>query len=177
MEPRPEALARVVARIDGKARGLARLATRGAVVGGVAALGLWSVAAGGRVTDWWQGTLSSLLVLALVGAPAAWLVNVRFALLELLELPEKLGGVATRRTASFRSDAVAPAPVERPEAGPLDAARSVWNVLRDYADVVGAWGAVAQLVAPPFWLLTAVAFLAVPVVVVVAVVAALVRLA
>ena len=102
-------------------------------------------------------------------------MNVRFALLELLELPEKLGGVATRRTATLRGDAASP--VERLDGGPLGAARSVWGVLRDSADVIGAWGAVAQLVAPPFWLLTAVAFVAVPVVVFVAIVAGLVRLA
>ena len=83
--------------------------------------------------------------------------------------------MATRRTASFRTDPTAP--VERPAGGPLGAARSVWEVVRDYTDVVGALGAVAQLVAPPFWLLTAVAFVAVPVVVVVAAVAGLVRLA
>ena len=175
MDPRPEALASVVARIEGKARWLARLATRVSAVGGVAALGFWWVTAGGRVTDRWRGTASSLLVLALVLAPAAWLVNVRFALLELVELPDKLAGVATRRAASLRTGGRAE-PIEPPDEGPLGAARSVWGVLRDFSDVVGAWGSVAQLVAPPFWLLTAAAFVAVPVVVVVAAVAGLARL-
>ena len=129
---------------------------------------LWWVAAGGRVTEWWEGTAASLLVLALVLAPAAWLVNVRFGLLELVELPDKLAGVATRRDG--------PPQPERPEEGTVGAIRSVWAVLSDFGDVIGAWGAVAQLVAPMFWLLTAVAFVAVPVVVVLAVAAGLVRL-
>jgi hypothetical protein len=40
--------------------------------------------------------------------------------------------------------------------------RSVRGVLRDYGDVVGSWGTVAQLLAPSFWLLTLVALGAVP---------------
>jgi len=174
VDPRSEALVRVVGRVEGKARWLARLATRAAIVGGAAAVVVWWIAAGGRVTDWWQGTAASLLVLALVAAPAAWLVNVRFALLELVELPAKLGGVATRRSAPLRAGRAAP--VEPPHEGPVGAVRSVWGVVRDFGDVVGAWGAVAQLVAPTFWLLTAVAFVAVPVVVLLAAVAALAHL-
>jgi hypothetical protein len=175
VDPRLEVLAGVVGRVEGKACWLARLATRVAAAGGVAALVLWWVFAGDRVGEWWQGTATSLLVLALLLAPVAWLVNVRFALLELVELPEKLSGVATRRTARLRTGTSA-GPVEWPEGGTLDAVRSLWGVLRDYGDVVGAWGAVAQLVAPPFWLLTAAAFVAVPVMVAVAVVVGLVTL-
>ncbi len=175
MGPPPEAVARVVARVEGKACWLARLATRAAVVGGTAGLVLWWVAAGDRVTEWLRGTAGSLLVLVLVLAPAAWLVNVRFALLELVELPDKLAGVATRRASSFRPGGPA-RPVERPAGGPVAAVRSVWGVLRDYGDVVGAWGAVAQLVAPTFWLLTAAALVAVPVVVALAATAGLMAL-
>ncbi|HVF14808.1 MAG TPA: hypothetical protein VM942_09435 [Acidimicrobiales bacterium] len=174
MGPQPEAVARVVAQVEGKVCWLARLATRTAVMGGVAGLLLWWVAAGDRVTEWWQGTAGSLLVLVLVVAPAAWLVNVRFALLELVELPDKLAGVANRRTGPLRPGHRAP--VQRPEGGRVAAVRSVWGVLRDYADVVGAWGAVAQLVAPTFWLLTAAAVVAVAVVVALAAVAGLVGL-
>ena len=162
----------MVARIEGKARWLARLATKAAALGGAAALVLWWVIAGDRVTEWWQGTASSLLVLALVLAPAAWLANVRFALLELVELPDKLAGVATRRVTSVGGRREAPP--EPPEGGPLGTARSVWGVLRDFGDVAGAWGAVAQLAAPTFWLLTVAALVAVPVVTVVAVVAVVV---
>ena len=178
VDPRLEPVARVVARVEGKARWLARLATRAAVVGGVGALVVWSVVSAGRLTEWWQGTVASLLVLALLAAPTAWLVNVRFALLELLELPEKLAGVTTRRAGQLLRTGARPAdsPVERPDGGPLGAARSVWGVLRDYGDVAGTWGAVAQLVAPWFWLLTGAAFLAVPVVVVLAAVLGLVEL-
>ena len=165
VDSRLEVLARVVGRVEGKACRLARLATRVAVVGAVAGLVLWWVVAGEGVTDWWRGTVASLLVLALLLAPAAWLVNVRFALLELVELPEKLAGVATRRAGRLRTGP----PAERPpDEGPLVAARSLWGVLRDYGDVVGAWGAVAQLVPPPFWIITGLAVLAVPVLVVVA---------
>lgn len=170
VDPRLDVLAGAIARVEGKARWLARLATRVAVAGTVAALGLWWVVAGDRVTDWWQGTAASVLVLAFVLAPVAWLVNVRFALLELVELPEKLAGVTTRRAGQLRGRN----PVdERPEGGPVATMRSVWGVLRDYGDVAGAWGAVAQLVAPPFWLLTAAALVVVPVMVVLAMVVGL----
>ena len=77
----------------------------------------------------------------------------RFALFELVELPDKLAGGATRRTARLRTGA----PVERPDDGPLGALRSVGSVVRDYSDVVGGWGAVAKRVIPGFWLLTAAA--------------------
>jgi hypothetical protein len=175
VDPRLDVVARLVGRVEGKARWLAGLATRVAVVGGAAAVLLWWVVAGGRIADWWQGTLASLLVLVLLLAPVAWLANVRFALLELLELPEKLSGVATRRTARLR--APAPAPLAPPDdEGPFAALRSLWGVLRDYGDVVGAWGAVAQLVAPPFWVLTALALVTVPAMVLVASVVALVTL-
>ncbi len=159
VDPRLDVLAGVVGRVEVKARWLARLATRGAVAGAVAAFPLWWVVAGDGVTEWFAGTAASLLVLGLFLAPAAWLVNVRFALLELVELPQKLAGVATRRAAHLRTGAP-----ERPDQGSFAAARSVWGVLNDYGDVVGAWGTVAQLVAPWFWLLTAAAFVAVPVV-------------
>jgi hypothetical protein len=172
VDPRLEVLAGVVGRVESQACWLARLATRVAIAGAGAALVLWWAASGDRVTEWWQGTAASLLVLVLFLAPVAWLVNVRFALLELVELPEKLAGVATRRGAQLRAGA----PLERPEGGPIGAVRSVWGVLRDYGDVVGAWGAVAQLVAPPFWLLTAAALVAVPVMVLVATVVGLVAL-
>jgi hypothetical protein len=172
VDPRLDVLAGVVGRVEATARWLARLASRGAVAGGVAALPVWWVVAGDGVTEWWAGTAASLLVLGLFLAPAAWLVNVRFALLELVELPQKLAGVATRRAAHLRTSA----PVDRPDQGPFAAARSVWGVLNDYGDVVGAWGTVAQLVAPWFWLLTAAAFVAVPLVALLAVVVVLVGL-
>lgn len=173
VDQRLEVLASAVGRVEGKACWLARLATRVAIAGGLAALLLWWVVAGDRIGDWWQGTAASLLVLVLFLAPVAWLVNVRFALLELVELPEKLAGVATRRTARLRTGASG-TPIERPEEGALEAVRSLWGVLRDYGDVVGAWGTVAQLVAPPFWLLTVVALAAVPLMVVLAAVVGLV---
>lgn len=161
----------MVARVEGPACWLARLATRGAIVGGGAGILLWSVAAGHRIDDWWQGTLASLLVLALCVAAPAWLVNVRSALHDLVELPEKLGGVATRRADHLRGG---PEPA-RPDGGALQAARSVRGALRDYGDVVGSWGTVAQLLVPSFWLLTLAALVAVPVLSVVAAAAGLVH--
>jgi len=47
-------------------------------------------------------------------------------------------------------------------------------ILRDYGDLVGSWGAVAQLLVPSFWLLRVAALVAVPVVVIAAAVAGLV---
>ena len=48
------------------------------------------------------------------------------------------------------------------------------RIVRDYGDVVGSWGTVAQLLVPWFWMATIVALAAVPVLVVAAVVAGLV---
>lgn len=169
-DPRLEALAGVVARVEGAACWLARLATKAALVGGGAGLLLWWVTAGDRVDEWWQGTVASLLVLLLCVAAPAWLLNVRSALHDLVELPDKLAGVTTRRVAELRGGARP----ERPDGGTLQAMRSVRGVMSDYGDVVGSWGTVAQLVVPSFWLLTAAALVAVPVVVVLAAVAGLV---
>jgi len=167
VDPRLEALSRLVGRVEGAARRLARGATTAAAVGGTAGLVLWGVAAADRTADLWSGTVASLVVLALCLAPAVWLLNVRFAVHGLLELPATLGGVAARRTAPRRG-------------GPADDSPSVWGavrtvrgVVRDYGDVVGSWGTVAQLLTPWFWLLTGAALAAVPVLVVVAAVAAL----
>ena len=147
---------------------MAWVATRAAAVGAVAGVALWGFAAGGRAGDWWQGTAASVIVLALCLAPALWLVNVRMSLLGLLELPETLGGVAARRMARTPVDARPPAPA----GGVIGAVRSMWGIARDYGDVAGSWGAVAQVLAPPFWVLTVVALLAVPLVVVLALIAA-----
>jgi hypothetical protein len=168
-DPRVQAVAGLVARVEGAARWLAWLATRAAGVGGVAGVALWWLVAGARVGEWWQGTAGSVLVLALCVAPALWLVNVRMSLLGLLELPETLAGVAARRVRRAPSDGKPPAPA----GGAIGALRTTWGAVRDYGDVAGSWGAVAQVLAPPFWLLTAVALLAVPLMVVLALVAAL----
>ncbi|MDQ4069412.1 MAG: hypothetical protein M3203_08080 [Actinomycetota bacterium] len=169
-DPRVEAVTAAVARVEGVACWLSGVATRAALAGGVAGLVLWWFAAGERVSDWWQGTAVSVLVLALCLAPALWLVNVRAALIELIELPDRLRGVARRR-AGLRP---APASGPKPPGGLLGAVRALRGVLRDYGDVVGSWGTVAQLVVPSFWLLTVAALAAVPVVALVAAVVALV---
>jgi len=168
-DPRVQAVAGLVARVEGAARWLAWVATRGALIGGVAGAALWWVTSGERLPDWWQGTAGSLLVLLLCLAPALWLLNVRMSLLGLVELPATLGGVATRRLRRAGAGARPPAP----DGGVFGAVRSTWGVLRDYGDVTGSWGTVAQLLAPPFWMLTVLALLAVPVVAVLAMVAVL----
>lgn len=161
-DARPDTVAGMVARVEGGACWLARLATRAAVVGGASGALLWWLTVGDRVGEWWRGTAASLLVLGLCLLPAGWLLNVRFALTELLELPAKLSGVATRRAAHFKT---APRP-ERPEGGALQTMRSVYGIVRDYGDVAGSWGTVAQLVVPWFWLVTIAALGAVPLLVV-----------
>jgi hypothetical protein len=168
-DQRVQAVTALVARVEGAARWLAWVATRGAWAGGAAGAVLWWFTAGDRVGDWWRGTAGSLLVLALCLAPALWLVNVRESLLGLLELPATLSGVATRRLRRPRAGAKPPAPDD----GVFGTLRSTWGVLQDYGDVAGSWGTVAQLLAPPFWLLTAVALLAVPLVSVLALLAVL----
>ena len=168
-DPRVQAVAGLVVRVERRARWLAWFATRVALVGGVAGAALWWFAAGGRMSDWWRGTVGSVLVLVLCLAPALWLVNVRMSLLGLVELPETLGGVATRRIRRTPPGTRPPAP----DGGVVDAVRSTWRILKDYGDVAGSWGTVAQLLVPSFWLLTVVALLAVPVVCLLAVVAGL----
>lgn len=171
-DPRLEALAGMVARVEGAACWLARLATKAAFVAGSAGLLLWWVTVGDRIDEWWQGTVASLLVLALCVAAAAWLLNVRSALHDLVELPEKLSGVTRRRAVHLRGG---PRP-ERPDGGALQAMRSVRGALSDYGDVAGSWGTVAQLLVPSFWVLTLGALAAVPVLVVLAAIAGLVHL-
>ncbi len=157
----------MVARVEGAACELARLARRAAVAGGLSGAVLWWAAAGDRIDEWWRGTAGSVLVLVLCLAAPAWLLNVRLALTDLVELPGKPAGVASRRSARFRE-------APRPEGGVLGGVRTVRAVVTDYGDVVGSWGTVAQLVAPVFWLLTLAAFAAVPLLVVAAGVAGLV---
>ncbi|HEX2048519.1 MAG TPA: hypothetical protein VHF27_12180 [Acidimicrobiales bacterium] len=168
-DSRLEAAAEVLARVEGAACWLARLATRAALAGGAAGLAVWWFAVGETTSDWWQGTAASLVVLVLCVAPAAWLVNVRSAMVELVELPDTLTGVARRRAGALRPVGR----VDTPEGGLVGAVRSVRGVLRDYGDVVGSWGTVAQLAVPSFWFLTLAALAAVPVVCVLAVVATL----
>jgi hypothetical protein len=168
--PRVQAVAGLVSRVEGAARWLAWLATRAACVGGVAGIALWWFSAGEGVDQWWQGTAGSVLVLVLCLAPALWLANVRMTLLGLLELPETLSGVATRRMPGRAGPAARP---PAPAGGALGAVRSIWGIVRDYGDVAASWGAVAQILAPPFWLLTVVALLGVPLVTALALVAAL----
>ena len=169
-DPRLQTLAGVVTRVEGAACWLARQATRGAAAGAVAGLVLWGVVAGDRIDEWWRGTLASLLVAVVTMAPAAWLFNVRSALIDLVALPDTLGGVTMRRAAHLRRRG----PIRRPEGGLLAAVRSVRRIVRDYGDVAGSWGTVAQLAVPSFWLLTVAAFAAVGVLALVAALAALV---
>jgi hypothetical protein len=166
-DARLDALTGVVAKTEGAACWLARLATRAAVVGAIGGAALWWFTMGDRVDDWWRGTAASLLALAVCLAPAAWLLNVRLALHDLVELPDKLSGVATRRMSR------PPAP-DRPRGGVREAARSIHGLVSDYGDVMGSWGTVAQLVVPTFWFLTLAALSAVPVVVALAAIASLV---
>ena len=140
------------------------MATRAAVVGALAGGLLWWVVAGDRVDEWWRGTVGSVLVLVVCLAAPLWLLNVRFALLGLVELPEKLGGVADRR---LRARPAA----ERPDGGALGTIRTIRDIVQDYGDVAGSWGTVAQLLVPAFWFLTVAALAAVPVLVVAAAIA------
>ncbi|MDQ6797924.1 MAG: hypothetical protein M3256_11420 [Actinomycetota bacterium] len=169
----------LVARVDGTARWLARLATAAALVGGVAGLVLWWSASGRGVHHLGQEAVLSLLVLALCLVPAGWLLNVRFALLALLELPQKLGEVTMRHASQLLGPAGSvpernAGSVPERGAGPLGALGSLRGMVRDYGDVVGSWATVSQLVTPGFWALTALALVAVPILVIVAAIAGLV---
>jgi hypothetical protein len=138
---------------------LAKTATRAAVVGAV----------GGGVL-WWQlrpqSTVAAVVGAVAVLVPSAWLLNVRTALVSFVEMPEKLGEIARRRGGQLRGR-----PAERQKGGVLEAMRTVRAVVQDYGEVTGSWGLVVQLAAPTFWVFTGLAFLAVPVLVIVALVA------
>ncbi|MDQ6840178.1 MAG: hypothetical protein M3137_18065 [Actinomycetota bacterium] len=168
-------LGAVVVRVDGVTRSLARLATAAAAVGAAGGAVLWWSTAGRRVTA------ASLVVLALCLVPTGWLLYVRLCLLALVKLPAKLGGVATRRGAGLMGTAPPEPSTERKadtdfqvSPGRLARARTLRGLARDYGDVVGSWATVAQLVTPTFWALTALALLAVPILVAAAAVAGLV---
>jgi len=180
-DPRLAKLGAVVTRVDAATRRLARLATAAAVVGAASGTVLWWYTAGRQIADLGHRTAASLVVLAVCLVPAGWLLYVRLCLLSLVKLPAKLGGVATRRGAELMGTA-------RPETatgggantdlvaspGRLAKARTLRGLARDYGDVVGSWATVAQLVTPTFWALTALALLAVPILVAVAAMAGLV---
>ncbi len=179
-DPRLAKLSAAVLRVEGATRRLARLVTAAAVVGGASGLALWWTTDGRRIHDLGQSLAASLVVLVLCLGPAAWLLHVRFSLLALLALPGKLGGVTMRRGPQLMGRARREIPAEheadrdpRLPRGRLAAARALRGLARDYGDVVGSWATVAQLVAPTFWALTALALLAVPILVAVAAVAGL----
>ncbi|CAA9214214.1 MAG: hypothetical protein AVDCRST_MAG50-356 [uncultured Acidimicrobiales bacterium] len=150
--PGPDGVARLLGRARMPARFLMVVATVAALAGGVGGLLLWAVLSAPRLFDWFEGTLTSVISLVLLLLPAGWLVFVRFTLAELVELPTKLGEVARRRGGQLRR-------VPRPPEGPGGAARSVYRAARDYAEVTGGWGLVAQLATPWFWALTVAALI------------------
>ncbi len=168
-DSRYDALAGLVRRVAGPTCWLRRVVTTAAAVGALAGLMLWWVLSGDLLTQRWRGTVGSLLVLACALAPAGWLLNVRWALTGLLEVPEKLGGVTARRGAEL----LGRSRPERPAGGLRDAVGTVRGIARDYGDVVGSWRSVAQLLVPAFWALTAAAIAAVPALVALALLAAL----
>jgi len=178
-DPRLARIVALVARVEGAAKWVARLATLAAIAGAVGGLVLWATTAGQRIDDDGEGAAVAILVLVLCLAPSGWLLNVRLSLHALLELPAKLTGVTVRRGTQLLgapsldlppADSV---PVRR--RGRLATIRSLRGVVRDYGDVAGSWATVAQVLTPTFWALTVLAVLAVPVVIALATVAGLVR--
>lgn len=168
---RGERLAAAVNAIRVPVRWLARTATLLAMVAAVAAVVIWWIAAGQRTAAWWEGTVRSLLVLAVLLLPALWLVNLRMALLGVLELPSKLGDITRHRAPQLRR-----VRVERPQGGMRGALRSVRGLVGDYGEVTGSWGLVMQLVTPWFWFLTVAAVVAAPLLALAAVVSGLAAL-
>lgn len=166
---RLDTLAAALTRIRGRVCWLARAVTRVAVVGGIAGAVLWWRLLGDDLDEWWSGTAKAVIVLAVLLAPALWLLNVRFALTSLVELPDRLGGIARRRGTQLRA-----LPAERPANGTVEVVRNVRDVVQDYGEVTGSWALVGQLLAPTFWLFTAAAVGLVPVLVIAALIASVV---
>jgi hypothetical protein len=173
-------------RIEQAIRRLARLLALGAAIAAASGVVLWWSTVGHRVGRPGSQAAAVVVVALVCLAPAAWLVNVRLALLGLLEIPDKLSGVTARRgaqllgsplTSSAQNGAVATGPVPEQRTGPtgwLPAARSLHAAFRDYSDVAGSWARLAQLLAPTFWFLTGLALLAVPLLVIAAAITGLV---
>ncbi len=170
-DPRRERLAAAIERIKGPAAWLAALVTVAAVLAAASGGLLWWAITGALVRNWWQGTLAALVLLALLLVPALWLLNVRLALTSLVELPTRLEDVVKRRGPQLRH-----LRLERPSGGIISTMRAVRDAARDYGDVVGSWGVVAQVAAPSFWLLTAAALAVVPVLVALSLLGGLLRL-
>jgi hypothetical protein len=117
---------------------LVRVATYGAVAGAASGMALWRVFAAARLGDGRAGTAGSVLAMVLLLLPAGWLLNVRFTLASLRDLPETLIEVAER------SRSVTP-----------------MGAVRSYGDLTGSWALVIQLASPVFWIASAVALVAV----------------
>ncbi len=164
----------LVARVERTTRGLSRLVTVAAVAGGLGGAVLWWSTSGSHIHDLGRGAAVSLVVLGVCLVPAGWLLNVRLALLALLKLPAKVGEVAMRRGTQLMGTTRRGPSVAEHRVGRLAAVGSLRSAVRDYGDVAGSWATVAQLVTPTFWALTALALLAVPILVVVGAVALLV---
>jgi len=198
-DSRLAALNSVMARVEAATRGLARLATVAAVAGGTAGLVLWWSTVGHGIGRHGHSAIAAVVVLGLCLVPAGWLLNVRMAMLALLGLPATMSGVVARRGAQLVGGRRGPEPERPPERGPeperpaergpgitapivevrtgrLASVRTVRDAVRDYGDVTGSWARLGQLLTPTFWVLTGLAFLAVPVLVAVAAVAGLVAL-
>jgi len=205
-DSRLAALNRVMSRVEAAARGLARLATIAAVAGGTAGLVLWWSTVGHGIGRHGHSAAVAVVVLGLCLVPAGWLLNVRMAMLALLGLPATVSGVVARRGARLVGGRwIAPGPErpserghgpERPserghgpERGPgtappivevrtgrLASVRTIRGAVRDYGDVTGSWARLGQLLTPTFWVLTGLAFLAVPILMAVAAVAGLLAL-
>jgi len=117
---------------------LVRVAGYGAVAGAASGLALWKIVAADELGDGTAGTVGSLVLMALFVLPAGWLLNVRFTLQSLRDLPDTLIQVAERSRAMT----------------PMGAVRS-------YGDITGSWALVLQLLSPVFWIASAAALVAV----------------
>jgi len=173
-EAGPVRITAVVTRVERTTRRLSGLVTVVAVAGGLAGVLLWWSTSGSRIHHLDRRAAASLVVLGVCLVPSGWLLNVRFALLALLRLPATLGDVATRRGTQLVGATGRGPSVGEYQAGWLATVGSLRGAVRDYGDVVGSWATVAQLVTPTFWALTALALLAVPILVAVAAAATLV---
>lgn len=169
-DPHVDRLAALVVQVRSLALWFAGLCTSVGLVAGGLGLLLWGILAADRLGDGVGTTLGSLVVLLLLLAPALWLLNVRVTLRSLVELPAKLGHVVTTRVIGPGESRE-----RRPEGGAMAAARSIRGATQDYGELIASRALVAQIATPSFWMLTGLAFLSVPILVVVTLVAALVN--
>jgi hypothetical protein len=141
-------------RIAPATRALARLCRMAATVGGIATLALLGASGPRLVPLWPWGTVTAVLLLVVLAAPAAWLLHAGATLDDLSRLPAT---VTTRPEVTIATRA------ERARlrhGGWRQVVRAIRTTVGEYGDLVGPWRAAVEVSTPWFWTWTGAAAVA-----------------